>query len=401
MRKKCPSAQFCGGCQYQGVEYEKQLEIKQEKAEKLLSSFHSVEKIISCKEPFHYRNKAQFSFASDEEGHVYYGFYMPKSHMVVPVAECMICSERMSKIISSIKKTVILQHIPLYNERAKKGFLRHVLIRSSNKGEYMVVLVTGVEYNAKKEILVRQILKYNPEVKTIVQNINGSPESRVLGKRNIVLFGSGYITDNLCGLDFRISPASFYQVNALQTEVLYNEVIRTACLSSDDFLIDAYCGTGTIGLAASKYVKKVYGVEINESALKDAKINGKINYISNAEFVLADAGRYMETLSRKKEKIDIVIMDPPRAGSDTRFMSSLVRMNPERVVYVSCNPVTLKRDLQYLQRNYTIEKIQPVDMFPFTEHCETIVRLISKKQSQRPENRQGHLGQRLLMKDIR
>lgn len=378
MKNSCPSAQFCGGCQYQGIKYEKQLESKQEKVEKLLSSFHTVEKIIPCKVPYHYRNKAQFTFAADEESHIYYGFYMSKTHMVVPVEECMICNEGMSKIMSSIKKTVILQHIPIYNERAKKGFLRHVLIRSSNKGEYMVVLVTGVDLNARKEILVKQILKYNPEVKTIVQNINGSPGSQVLGKRNIVLYGSGYITDRLCGLDFRISPASFYQVNSLQTQVLYNEAIRCAQLNEEETLIDAYCGTGTIGLTASKYVKKVFGVEINKSALKDAKVNRKINDISNAEFVLADAGRYMETLSRKKEKVDIVIMDPPRAGSDTKFMSSLVRMNPEKVVYVSCNPVTLKRDLQYLQRSYTIEKIQPIDMFPFTDHCETIVRLISR-----------------------
>ena len=164
----------------------------------------------------------------------------------------------------------------------------------------------------------------------------------------------------------------------MQTQVLYNEAIRCAQLNEEETLIDAYCGTGTIGLTASKYVKKVFGVEINKSALKDAKVNRKINDISNAEFVLADAGRYMETLSRKKEKVDIVIMDPPRAGSDTKFMSSLVRMNPEKVVYVSCNPVTLKRDLQYLQRSYTIEKIQPIDMFPFTDHCETIVRLISR-----------------------
>ena len=193
MKSRCLSARFCGGCQYQGVEYCKQLESKQEKVEKLLSSFHHVEKIIPCKDPYHYRNKAQFSFATDEEGHVYYGFYIPKSHMVVPVEECMICNEGISKIMSSIKKTVILQHIPLYNERAKKGFLRHVLIRSSSRSEYMVVLVTGVEHNAKKEILVRQILKYNPEVKTVVQNINGSPGSQVLGKRNIALYGSGYI----------------------------------------------------------------------------------------------------------------------------------------------------------------------------------------------------------------
>ena len=379
--KKCPSAPFCGGCQYQGVEYAKQLEIKQEKIEKLLSSFHSVERIISCKEPEHYRNKAQFSFARDEEGHVYYGFYMPGTHMVVPVDDCMICNDRMSKIMSSIKKTVILQHIPLYNERSKKGFLRHVLIRTSNEGEYMIVLVTGIEYNAKRELLVRQILKYNPEVKTIVQNVNGSPGSQVLGKKNIILHGSGYIKDRLCGLDFRISPASFYQINSKQTEVLYNEAIKVASLNKEQILIDAYCGTGTIGLSASRYVKRVLGVENNPTAIEDAKINRKINGISNAEFILADAGKYMEQLSRNRTHIDVVIMDPPRAGSDTRFMSSMVRMSPERIVYVSCNPDTLKRDLQYLQKYYTIEKIQPVDMFPFTSHveCVALLKRIEKK----------------------
>ena len=240
MMEKCPCAEFCGGCQYQGTEYEKQLEIKQKKVESLLSSFHPVEKIIPCKEPCFYRNKAQFSFAADEKGRVYSGFYMPKSHMVVPVDECMICDELISKIMISIKTIVIRNHVPVFDEKAKKGFLRHVLIRSSNTGEYMVVLITGCEFNTKKELLLKQIIKFNPEVKTVVQNINGNAGSAVLGKKNIVLYGKGYITDKLCGLSFRISPASFYQVNAIQTEILYSEAIKAAQLKKDQILIDAY-----------------------------------------------------------------------------------------------------------------------------------------------------------------
>ncbi len=377
--KKCPAAEYCGGCQYQGIEYDKQLFIKQEKIDSLLSSFHTVEKILSCKESLNYRNKVQISFSYDEHRNILCGYYIPNSHMVVPIEKCGIASDEINQLISSLKRIVINNRISIYDERNRKGCLRHILLRSTLTGETMVVFVTGSKTLNKADTLIRDVLRYNPSVKTIIHNINDVPTSKVLGRRSYVLYGKGYITDKLCGLSFRISSASFYQVNSYQTQVLYEEAIRLADLKKSDVLIDAYCGTGTIGLSASKKVRKVIGVEINESAIKDAKINQKINYIENVEFVLDDAGKYMESLSSKKTHIDAVIMDPPRAGSDIRFMSSMVKLSPDKIVYISCNPDTLKRDLNYLKKYYSIQKIQPVDMFPFTSHIETIVLLSSEK----------------------
>ena len=372
---KCPVHKYCGGCQYQGIPYAEQLKIKQESEEKLLSSFHNVRPIIGMEDPLYYRNKVQISFAYDEHHNIISGFYVPSTHTIVPVDECMITDKSINKIISSIKKIVKKYHISIFDERASKGCLRHVLIRSANTKEYMVVLVTGSVNIPKIDLLIKDILKYNPEVKTIIQNINNRRTSAVLGSKNITLYGKGYITDELCGLKFRISPSSFYQVNKRQTEVLYNEAIKTAKLNKNEVLIDAYCGTGTIGLCAAAHVKKVYGVESNRSAVKDANINMKINDITNAEFICEDTGKYMEYLAKNKTHIDTVIMDPPRGGSDIRFMSSMVKMKPDKIVYVSCNPATLKRDLNYLNKFYTVKSIQPVDMFPFTSHVELIALL--------------------------
>lgn len=371
--KKCPVSKYCGGCKYQGIDYAKQLELKQEKVEKLLGSFHHVEKIIGMDNPYHYRNKVQMNYAYDDNHRIISGYYVEGSHIIVPVDECQITDQKINEILYSIKRIVSRLHISIFDERVMKGCLRHVLVRSTNKDEYMVVLVTGSFNIVKKELLIKEILKYNPSVKTIVQNINRRKTSMVLGDKNTVLYGKGYITDKLCGLQFRISPSSFYQVNSRQTEILYNEAIKGAKLNKNEVLLDAYCGTGTIGLAASKHVKKVIGVESNASAIKDANINMKINGIDNTEFVLEDAGKYMEYLSKNRIHIDTVIMDPPRAGADMRFMSSMVKLNPDKIVYVSCNPITLKDNLKYLSKYYKIEYIRPVDMFPFTEHVESVV----------------------------
>jgi 23S rRNA (uracil1939-C5)-methyltransferase len=325
------------------------------------------------------------NYAYDEHHNIISGYYVEGSHVIVPIDECQICDENINRILYSIKRIVSRLHISIFDERIMKGCLRHVLVRSTNKGEYMVVLVTGSPNIVKKEQLIGEILKYNPDVKTIVQNINRNRTSMVLGPRNVTLYGKGYITDRLCGLDFRISPSSFYQVNRRQTEILYRTAIETAGLKKDEVLLDAYCGTGTIGLSAASSVNRVIGVEVNPSAVKDADVNRKINGIDNAEFICEDAGRYMEQLAKEKKHIDTVIMDPPRAGSDDHFLKSLMRLSPDKVVYISCNPVTLKRDLNVLKKQYRIKKIQPVDMFPFTEHVETVV-LLSRKQGQGAEN---------------
>ena len=374
----CPIAQYCGGCQLQGLSYDMQLDSKQKRIEDLFNRFHKTEKIIGMDDPYHYRNKIQFMFGYDDQHYVVCGNYVQGSHQIVEIDECLICDEKANRIIATMKKLIMKYRISVFDERAMKGCIRHVMIRCSNTGEYMVILVSGSPSIRNKEQLVKDLLKRHPEIKTVIQNINSRHTSMILGNRNIVLFGKGYITDELCGLKFRISPSSFYQVNKRQTEILYTETIRSADLKGNEILIDAYCGTGTIGLCASKSVKKVLGVELNRSAVKDAVINKKLNGIENAEFICEDAGKYMEYLAKQKTHVDVVIMDPPRTGSDKKFMSSLFALKPEKVVYISCNPVTLKDDLNYLTKEYTIKKIQPVDMFPFTEHVETICLLHHK-----------------------
>ena len=374
----CPVAKYCGGCQLQGFSYDRQLEIKQKKVEELLKGFHKVEKIIGMNDPYHYRNKIQVSFGYDDRHNIICGNYVQGTHQIVEIEKCMICDEKANQIIVTIKDLIVKYHISIFDERAMKGCIRHVMVRCSAAGEYMVILVTGSPSIRNGEQLVKDLLKRHPEIKTVVQNINSRHTSMILGTKNVTLYGKGYITDELCGLKFRISPSSFYQVNKRQTEILYTEAIKVARLKGNEVLIDAYCGTGTIGLYASKSVKKVFGVELNRSAVKDAVINRKLNRIENAEFICEDAGKYMEYLAKQKTHVDVVIMDPPRTGSDKKFMSSVFALKPEKVVYVSCNPLTLKDDLNYLTRNYEIRKIQPVDMFPFTEHIETIVLLERK-----------------------
>ena len=373
--EKCPVSKYCGACTYQGVSYSKQLETKQKQVEKLLSGFSSVNKIIGMKDPLNYRNKVQINFAYDDNHNVISGYYIPSSHIIVPIESCMIVDEKINEIISSVKRIIIKHKISIFDENRMKGCLRHILIRSTNLNEYMLVLVTGSATIVKKELLIKDILKYNPNITTIIQNINNRRTSMVLGSRNNVLYGKGYIVDKLCGLKFKISASSFYQVNKRQTEILYNEAIKLANLNKNEILIDAYCGTGTIGLVASRHVKKVYGVESNLSAIKDANKNKSLNSIDNIEFICEDAGRYMEYLSKIRMHIDTVIMDPPRAGSDMKFMNSMVKLKPDKIVYISCNPITLKDNLKYLSKFYNVEKIQPVDLFPFTDHVETIVLL--------------------------
>ena len=376
--KKCPLSDYCGGCQYQGIDYDRQLQMKQEYVDKLLSSFHEVDTIIGMSDPYNYRNKVQFSFGFDDEHHVLSGYYLPDSHRLFAVDKCQLADEGINRIYASIRKIIRSLKTPVYDERSHRGSLKHVLIRMSSLNEYMVVLVTADTYLPDSVRLSEQIIRFNPEVKTVVQNINPGNSSLVLGKKNKILYGDGYITDELSDLKFRISPTSFYQVNKRQTQVLYDTALNAADLNKKDVVIDAYCGTGTIGLFAADRVKKVIGIELNEEAVRDADINKKINGIENVEFICGDAGQYMNQLAKTKRKIDCVIMDPPRTGSDQRFISSMIRLKPEKIIYISCNPVTLKRDLRYLTVHYQISQIIPVDMFPFTRHVETVVSLSHK-----------------------
>lgn len=376
----CPYAKKCGGCQLQNMDYERQLKFKQAKAVSALGKFHRVYDIIGMKNPYNYRNKVQAAFGLTRSGKTVSGVYQSSSHRIVNVDKCMIEDKIADEIIVFIRSVLPEFKIVPYNEDSGKGFLRHVLVkRSFSTGQIMVVFVGASPVFPQKNNITKRLLKRFPDITTVVFNINPHKTSMLLSEREEVLFGKGYIEDELCGLKFRISPKSFYQINPVQTKVLYETALEYAELDKSQTVIDAYCGTGTIGLCASGFVKEVIGVELNGDAVKDAKINAKINGVKNARFFKGDAGEFMIEASRENIHIDTVFMDPPRAGSDKAFLSSLVKLSPKRVVYISCNIETQKRDLLYLVKNgYKVRKIQPVDMFPHTSHIESVCLLVRK-----------------------
>ena len=380
--KICPYGKKCGGCQLLNLPYEEQLRHKQVKVIRLLGKFCHVREIIGMDNPYHYRNKAQYAFGSAKNGQISAGIYQSSTHKIVDIESCMLTHPKADEIALTVKKLLKSFKLKPYNEDTRQGFLRHVLVKNAFKtGEIMVVLVTGTPIFPKKQAFINALLKSHPEITTVVQSINNKRTSMVLGDRSQVLYGGGKITEELCALNFRISPKAFYQINPVQTEILYNKALEFADFKGDERIIDAYCGTGTIGLIASKSVKSVIGVEINGDAVKDAKENARLNNIENVTFYNEDAGKFMTELAANGEKIDAVIMDPARAGADIPFLSSLVKLSPKKVIYVSCNPETLARDLLYLAKNgYKVKKIQPVDMFPHTDHVETVVLLSRVEQ---------------------
>ncbi|MBQ1305809.1 MAG: 23S rRNA (uracil(1939)-C(5))-methyltransferase RlmD [Erysipelotrichales bacterium] len=370
----------CGGCDLAELSYEDQLALKQKNLENLLEKFGKPEPILRMHNPTHYRNKVQMAYFNNER-RVLYGTFMPGTHTFTPVKDCLIADRKAAKIFEDIAEIWNDLKLSVFQERSGNGFLRYVMVRHSEKtNQYMVVFVTGNAGFPKKDIVLKTLLDRNPYIKTVVQSVNNRPgTSVILGKNTFALLGNGYIEDLLCEKRFRISAASFYQVNARQTEVLYRTVIETANLRKNETVIDAYCGTGTIGIIASGYVKQVIGVELNPAAVKDAEYNARINKASNVSFTVNDAGKYMESLAMEGKIADTVIMDPPRAGADERFLESLVLFAPKKIVYVSCNPETLKNNLDYLTgEGYAVQRIQPVDMFPFTSHVESIALLCRK-----------------------
>ncbi|MDD7613969.1 MAG: 23S rRNA (uracil(1939)-C(5))-methyltransferase RlmD, partial [Clostridiaceae bacterium] len=376
----CPVAGKCGGCQLQNMTYERQLGFKEAKVVKLLGKYCHVDKIIGMEHPYHYRNKVQAAFGSTRGGRIISGVYQSKSHRIVCIDSCKIEDRKADDIIVTIRSMMPKYRMTAYNEDRGTGFLRHVLVKRGFKsGEIMVVLVTGTVVFPGKNAFVKELLEVHPEITTIIQNINNSDTSMVLGETEKVLFGKGKITDTLCGCDFSISAKSFYQINPVQTEKLYMKAMDFAGLTGKETVIDAYCGIGTIGIVASKQAKEVIGVEVNRDSVHDAIENAKLNGIKNIRFYCADAGEFMTDMAADGEKADVVFMDPPRAGSDKAFLSSVITLNPKKIVYISCNPETQARDLAYLTRNgYKVKKIQPVDMFPHTTHVETVVLLVRK-----------------------
>ena len=374
---RCPHYKKCGGCQLQNMTYDRQLSFKQVKVIKLLGKYRHVDEIIGMKTPYHYRNKVQAAFG--ERGkEIISGIYQSSTHKIVPVDSCLIEDQKADEIIVTVRKLVKSFKLRAFNDEIMKGFLRHVLIkRGFSSGQIMVVLVTSVMDFPKESQFINALLSRHPEITTIVQNVNNKFTSLILGEESRVLYGDGYIEENLCGFKFRISPKAFYQINPTQTEVLYGKAMEFAELSGRERVLDAYCGTGTIGIIASKNAKCVIGVELNGDAVKDAKVNAELNEIKNIEFYKDDAGKFMVKAAEVGEKFDTVIMDPPRAGASLEFLKSLVFLAPEKIVYISCNPETQARDFSYLTRKgYKVRKIQPVDMFPHTDHVETVALLV-------------------------
>lgn len=371
----CPVAKKCGGCQLQNLTYPEQLSYKQAKVIRLLGKFCRVEDIIGMENPYNYRNKVQAAFGMTRGGKIISGVYQSKSHRIVCVDECRLEDKKADEIIVTIRNMMRHYRMLPYNEDTRVGFLRHVLVkRGFTSGQVMVVLVTGTPMFPGKNAFVKELLKKHPEITTIIQNINREHTSLVLGETEKVLYGKGTIEDTLCGCVFRISAKSFYQINPVQTEKLYSTAIDFAGLTGNETVIDAYCGIGTIGIIAAQKAKEVIAVEVNKDAVFDAKNNAKRNETQNIKFYCADAGKFMTNMAADGRTADVVFMDPPRAGSDEAFLSSVVTLSPKKIVYVSCNPETQERDLKYLIKNgYKVKKTQPVDMFPHTNHVETVV----------------------------
>ena len=378
----CPVYRKCGGCQLQNLEYPRQLVWKQDRCQKLLGRFGKVSPILGMECPYHYRNKVQAAFAYDtRRGRIISGVYQSSTHRIVPVDSCQTEDETADRIIVSVRGLLKDFKLQAYDENTGRGFLRHVLVkRGFATGQVMVVLVTAqpVLPGAKNFVkaLLTEAAQRGVTVTTVVQNVNSRKTSVVLGEAEKVLYGKGFILDTLCGKTYAISPRSFYQVNPAQTAVLYGLAVEAAKLTGKEVVLDAYCGIGTIGLTAADHAKQVVGVELNRDAVQDAIGNARHNGVKNARFFAADATRWIREAAAAGEKADVIFMDPPREGSTPEFLASVARMAPKRVVYVSCNPVTLARDLATLTKlGYKAEGFTPVDMFPHTEHIETVCAL--------------------------
>ena len=371
MEKICKIMKKCGGCNMLDKPYDKTIEIKKQNVLDCLKNENintHIDNVIKASNPYEYRNKMIVAFKY-ENGKVISGFYEEGSHNIVDMDSCIMHTPLQNKIFNLIKNKVKRLRISIYDEYRRRGLLRYVLIREAiNTNQILVTFVTSEEMFPGRKELIKD-LKAIKEVRTIVQNINNRQTSIVLGEKEKVLYGPGYIEDMLCGLKFRITSKSFYQVNTVQAEKLYNEVVKYSDFSKSDAIIDAYSGIGTIGMIMSSHVKNVISVENNKQAVKAAIEASRINNISNCRFYTADATEFMKDI----DTIDAVIMDPPRSGSTVEFLESLIRLSPKKIIYVSCGPDTLARDLKVLLKKYEFTHVSIVDMFCFTKHIETVV----------------------------
>ena len=374
----CATYQRCGGCDLRHMTYENTLNLKREIVQSLvnkgLKNKVAVEDTIGMDNPYNYRNKAQYPVGIDKNGDPAVGVFAQRTHTIIPIENCMIQTEISQDIAKTIINFIKEKNISVYNEEKQTGLVRHIVIKVGKyTNQVMCILVVNSrDYNSQIDTeLVDLLRRKYPEIKTIIKNINTQNTNVILGKENINIYGDGYIEDKLGEYTFKISPMSFYQVNPVQAEVLYNTAIEAAKLTKEDILFDLYCGIGTIGIFASKYVKQVYGIEIVPQAISDAIENAKINNIKNAEFIVGNVEFAFDELINKKKIIPTaIIVDPPRKGLDDKTIQNILKIKPEKLVYISCNPATMVRDLGKMEEVYNIIKIQPVDMFPFTKHVE-------------------------------
>ncbi|WP_343345933.1 23S rRNA (uracil(1939)-C(5))-methyltransferase RlmD [Terrisporobacter petrolearius] len=383
-RKCSKELKECGGCQIQELDYKEQLNVKTNEVKQVISRIGKLDDVVihnalGMEEPFRYRNKAQFPIQK-VDGVPVIGFYKKKSHDIIPTDQCIIQHDVNDKIIKIIKTYIRAYKVSIYDEKTHTGVLRHLVTKVGfTTKEVMVVLVA----NGRKLPYLNElasVLKENiPGFKTLVVNVNRDKTNVILGNENRVIYGDGKINDNIGDLVFEISPLSFFQVNPVQTEVLYNKALEYANLGENDTVFDIYCGIGTISLFLAQKAKKVYGIEIVEEAIKDAKINAKINNLDNVEFYVGKAEEVVPKMYKQGKRANVVVVDPPRKGCDEKVLDTIISMEPDRVVYVSCSPSTLARDLNYLdERGYKCLEVQPVDMFPHSVHIENVALIVKK-----------------------
>lgn len=385
VQPNCPVYEACGGCQLQHLSYQGQLNCKKEQVEAALKRIGHLEvdvlPVLGADNPWNYRNKMQFPAATDIQGELHIGCYAAATHSVIDTPSCMIQKEANNEVLLTVRKWMQRFDITAYNEKTGKGLMRHVMARVGvRSGEVMAVLITSEYDIPHKKELIQWLTKYVPNLVSIVQNINKKSTNIVMGPKTRILYGKPNIKDSLGALNFNISAQSFFQVNSEQAEKLYNKALEFADLAGNETVVDVYCGTGTISLYLAKHAKKVYGIEIVAPAIEDAKKNAEENGCKNAEFILGDAADELPKLLNSGIEPNVILVDPPRAGCEEKVLAAISSVQPERIVYVSCNPASLARDLHYLEEHgYKAIIAQPVDMFPMTSHVETVV-LLSKKR---------------------
>lgn len=385
----CKTYKRCGGCSLRHIKYEETLNIKkhivQNLVDKSLVTKIQVKDVIGMEKPIYYRNKLQYPVGRDKNGLPVMGVFANRTHEIIPVENCLIQNPAAEKVAKEIFRFIKENNISVYDENSRKGLIRHIVVKIGLKTkEIMCIIVSNNEKIEKEDELIETIKGKFPQVKTIIKNINNKNTNVILGDKNIILYGDGYIYDKLGDFTFKISPMSFYQTNPIQTEILYNKAIEFAKLDKDDILCDLYCGIGTIGIFASNKVKKVYGIEIVEEAVGAAKENAKINNVNNIEFMVGDVEKAFKVLIDEKKIIpNAVIVDPPRRGLDNTTINKLNELELKKLVYISCNPATMARDLKMLEEKYDIKEIQPIDMFPYTSHVECVSVLKLKETTEK------------------